>query len=125
MRGYKAIVCKGENVQVSRRGNVSVNGKPYPVRLNSQGYQIVNVGGKRLLVHRLVAQAFLNNGNELPNGSVVHHRDYNKSNNTASNLVICTNHAEHQRYHDLVKNLIPYLINTKRYKEAEQAMRTA
>ena len=122
MRGYKAITSKGVRVQVSCLGKVSVNGEPYPTRLNSQGYQIVNVSGQRLLVHRLVAQAFLNDGNDLPTGSVVHHKDCDKSNNATSNLVICKDHAEHQRYHDLIRQLIPYLVNTKRYREAEQAI---
>ena len=51
--------------------------------LDSNGYPYVNVGGKRVRVHRLVAQAFLG---ECPDGQVVCHRDGDPANNSVNNL---------------------------------------
>lgn len=46
-----------------------------------------NKKSKRLLIHRLVAQAFIDNPDNLP---VVNHKDENKQNNHANNLEWCT-----------------------------------
>ena len=50
------------------------------------GYARVNVGGKRMYVHRLVASNFLDNPNNLPEAN---HKDENKLNNHFSNLEWC------------------------------------
>ena len=51
--------------------------------LNSKGYHRVNLQGKLHLVHRLVAQTFIDNPNEYP---MVMHLDNNKTNNHVDNL---------------------------------------
>lgn len=60
-------------------------------RINNKGYAIVDLykGNKRsqLLVHRLVAIAFLDNPN---NYKVVNHKDENPLNNSVENLEWCT-----------------------------------
>lgn len=53
---------------------------------NKQGYKAVTIGGKLISVHRLVAQAFLPNPNNLP---MVNHKDENPSNNCVENLEWC------------------------------------
>lgn len=58
---------------------------------NKAGYKSVELfnetGSKRILVHRLVANAFIQNPLGLPQ---VNHKDENKGNNDVSNLEWCT-----------------------------------
>lgn len=65
--------------------------KIIPQRLSGKGYLMVSLWkhheGKRFLVHRLVAEAFIPNPSNLPQ---VNHKDENKVNNTVSNLEWCT-----------------------------------
>lgn len=58
---------------------------------NNRGYHLVSLcrdgDTKYRLIHRLVAIAFLDNPNNLPE---VNHKDENKANNSVSNLEWCT-----------------------------------
>lgn len=69
------------------RGSFKINKptilKPWNDRL---GYKQVQIRGKSYIVHRLVAQAFLPNPNNLKE---VNHKDEDKSNNRADNLEWC------------------------------------
>lgn len=62
------------------------------------------------LVHRLVAQTFLFNPNQLPE---VNHKDFDKSNNHISNLEWCSkeqntqHNQKHRRYHAKYDRLEP------------------
>ena len=60
-------------------------------KLNNRNYWMIQLSkngvSKKYLLHRLVAQTFLPNPNNLP---VVNHIDENKNNNYASNLEWCT-----------------------------------
>lgn len=55
--------------------------------INKNGYQQVTLDNYQLLVHRLVAQAFIPNPNNLP---CVNHKDENPGNNDVRNLEWCT-----------------------------------
>ena len=58
---------------------------------NTSGYYQVelwkNKKGKKILVHKLVAENFISNKNNLP---FINHKDENKENNYANNLEWCT-----------------------------------
>lgn len=62
-----------------------------PITKGHDGYEKVRLydGGKRkdFFVHRLVAEAFIENSNNLP---IINHIDENKSNNNVRNLEWCT-----------------------------------
>lgn len=92
-----------EQYEVNELGQVRHNSKilkPY-IR---QGYYSVGLrkNGKRThkRIHRLVAQAFIPNPDNLPQ---VNHKDENKLNNAVSNLEWCTNtyNTHYSRYTDL------------------------
>ena len=79
---------------VSGKGNVTYlkNGRILKQYLNhNSGYlQVgVSIDGKRVtkLVHRLIAQAFIPNPEELPQ---INHKDSDRTNNNVSNLEWCT-----------------------------------
>lgn len=69
-----------------------------PTHSSKCGYKMIdlrmNGKRKRVYVHRLVAQAFIPNPNNLPQ---VNHKDENKLNNFVDNLEWCT-HTYNQRY---------------------------
>ena len=96
---YKNLGFLGfPNYEVSNLGNVkSLNynktGKAQILKLkkNNKGYLIVglykNNKQKWSLVHRLVAEAFISNPDNLPQ---INHKDENKTNNCVENLEFCT-----------------------------------
>lgn len=74
----------------SKRGNPKKCGTPEKILKpadNGTGYMIVNLSKngktKMKLVHRLVAEAFIENANNYPQ---VNHKDEDKTNNNAENL---------------------------------------
>ena len=56
--------------------------------VNQNGYRAVDIGGKRLKIHRLVAMAFLDLTPTSPRNIVVMHLDDDKTNNLLSNLSV-------------------------------------
>jgi tyrosine-protein phosphatase YwqE len=76
---------------IDENGNVfSSRGKKVYTKIKYNGYLVVKFGDRRksgntkqYLVHRLVAEAFLENPNNKP---FVNHKDRNKKNNNVSNL---------------------------------------
>lgn len=90
------------NYQVSNRGRVMSlkSGRLLKPRVDSKGYSRVSLGrGNLYSIHRLVANAFLENPDNLP---YVNHVDECKTNNDVSNLAWCTasqniKHSTHKR----------------------------
>lgn len=74
-------------------------------RLNSKGYLMINVRYKNkhytFRVHRVIAQTFIPNPDNLPE---VNHKDENKSNNSVENLEWCT-HQYNSTYGTRLKRI--------------------
>lgn len=84
-----------DDYQVSSYGNIRniQTGKYLKPALKRTGYFSVRINKKDQLVHRLVAQAFIPNPNNLPQ---VNHIDGCKTNNHVSNLEWCTREGNMQ-----------------------------
>jgi len=82
--------------------------------LNHKGYKVVKLQNKKskktISIHRLVAQAFIPNRDNLPQ---VNHKDGNKENNCVNNLEWCNNDYNHKHAieHNLCKTRMVELIN--------------
>lgn len=74
-------------IQVSECGEVKSHGKLIKGEICKNGYKRIHVSNNgvdyKFLVHRLVAEAFILNPNNLP---CVNHKDGNKKNNCVENL---------------------------------------
>ena len=70
--------------------------------LCSYGYKMTtNKSGKRDKEHRVIAEKALSR--PLKRGETVHHIDLIKSNNSSSNLLICTNSYHHYLHHRMAE----------------------
>lgn len=74
-----------------RQYNKTLGGKQMKQNIHSKGYKIVSLTKdgktKSVFVHRIVAEAFIPNENNLP---MVNHKDEDKTNNFVENLEWCT-----------------------------------
>jgi hypothetical protein len=74
-----------------RQYNKVLGGKQMKQGMHSKGYKIVSLTKegktKTVFVHRIVAEAFISNENDLP---MVNHKDEDKTNNFVENLEWCT-----------------------------------
>lgn len=99
--GYYEVDQLGRVYSVDRTITVNDNGRIYDKSLSggkmkqmvhSKGYKTVSLTKdgktKQHYVHRLVAEAFIDNPNNLP---FINHKDEDKTNNFADNLEWCTN----------------------------------
>lgn len=88
INGKTYLICDNGTLK-NNKGKIL---KPYKDKV---GYYSILVGRKRVLIHRLVAQAFIHDFSE---EMQVHHIDENKSNNCVENLK-CMSKEEHQKLH--------------------------
>ena len=99
--GYYEVDQLGRVYSVDRTITVNDNGRIYDKSLSggkmkqmvhSKGYKTVSLTKdgktKQHYVHRLVAEAFIDNPNNLP---FINHKDEDKTNNFADNIEWCTN----------------------------------
>lgn len=96
VKGFEELLIVSNLGNVKRLGWVNKAGnfvveKDKKISTHKTGYRyiVINYEGnqKFLLVHRLVAEAFLPNPDNLPE---VNHKDLNKSNNSINNLEWCS-----------------------------------
>lgn len=118
--------------QVSSLGRVRNRNTGYILKpLMKKGYQVVNLYSNKKMkthaIHRLVAQAFIPNLQQLPQ---VNHKDENKVNNCAGNLEWCTAYynnnygTRNKRISDSVKALSvdrKYLRKTRAVLQIEKS----
>ena len=92
IKGYEGLY------QVSSKGRIKNRHGKLRKLNNLNGYQTIylykNNKGKNKYVHRLVAQAFIDNYSE---NLDVNHKDFNRSNNNVENLE-CVTRGENFRY---------------------------
>ena len=83
IKGYEGLY------QASNLGHIKSirNNKILKCDYSHNGYRIVDLQGKTFRVHRLVAQTFLPNPDNLPQ---VNHKDEDKFNNNVDNLEWCS-----------------------------------
>lgn len=106
---WKKVIGYEEEYEVSNYGRVRKLGKIKKLTLVGGKYLMTglrkNGKSKSILVHRLVAIAFIEN----PFGkATVNHKDANKQNNNVSNLEWCTQqeNIDHSRANHLQKDLV-------------------
>lgn len=112
---WKPLVEFEDLYEVSSFGRVSNYRKILAIQTLPKGYKYIclkiNQRQHNRLIHRLVAEAFIENPEGKPE---VNHKDGDKSNNSVSNLEWCTS-SENKR-HALDTGLTVYNIPTKGIK---------
>ena len=103
---WKEISWTDERYFVSDKGRVIslCNSKPIILKpfICGDGYYCVSICNKDKRIHRLVAQAFIDN---IDNKPIVHHIDGNKCNNKKNNLMWATHKENTKAYYDSLKKV--------------------
>ena len=66
-------------------------------KLSNTGYVMIRVGLQWISEHHLVVEEVLGRG--LNKEEVIHHKDFNKKNNSPDNLILFPNQKEHAHWH--------------------------
>lgn len=95
--------------QVSNYGRIrSFDGEIKTLSSNGNGYLVIYNKGKKYYIHRLVAEYFLPNHDNLP---IVNHKDECRSNNRVDNLEWCN--TKYNIRYSIAKKINQYTIEGK------------
>ena len=97
--------------EVSSEGRVRHDGRILSGSIQDDGYIRVNIQGKSYSKHRIIAEAFIPNPDNLP---FINHKDGNKQNNSIANLEWCT--QKENSIHAHKNNLQPKGLSTYKGK---------
>lgn len=105
MEEWKTI-RESDNYEISNLGRFrNSNGRILKLHINSRGYLICNISVNakvsKVKIHRLVAQAFIDNESE-----TVNHINGDKLNNNVDNLEWMTAFENKQHYHKYLKTKV-------------------
>ena len=92
------LISGTDDYYISNKGRFRRGNSLRKVTLDMEGYARCNIGTKKCRVHRLVAEAFIPNPDNLP---VVDHLDADKANNNVENLRWCTQQDNTQAAKDM------------------------
>lgn len=114
-----------ENYEITEKGEVinTTTGRILKQNISTVGYLQVNLSkngkAKTFQVHRLVAEAFIPNPQNLPE---VNHRDEDKTNNTMNNLEWCTRqyNLNYGTHNERISKTMSGVYNTKKSKTVLQ-----
>jgi len=104
IRGCDTDLCK---ICANRSRNIPKGEEHgnYLHGLTKNGYKrITNKYGNRILEHRHIIEKYIDR--KLDKNEVVHHIDFNKSNNEIDNLLLCKSQSEHQEIHKQLQRLL-------------------
>lgn len=93
---FRKIEWNGVKLYAGNMGTIKDKDGIYKPQNKSFKYNIVSVGGKRALVHRIIATAFIPNPDSL---ETVNHINGDKRDNRAENLEWCTREDNSRKYH--------------------------
>lgn len=96
---YKQVedLKKGDSLKVVTRYQASIKDVFKGGNKNSGDYNWINYGLRsNKAEHRVIYEGI--SGKKIPNGSVIHHKDFDTSNNSFDNLV-CVSKKDHDRMH--------------------------
>jgi hypothetical protein len=75
-----------------------------------QGYLFLSVKGTRIALHRWLMEQHL--GRKLLSNEIIHHKDWNKLNNSLDNLELTTN-SEHRKIHTIGRKIKRWTVEER------------